>query len=1107
MKKSFLKKQLFLFAALVLFSSFFFTACGEISDLPDPTVIPKTGQTTFVTREDGNNSDGMTRDNAAPGYNSQNGGSFDAGSSKENSKNNAPSGREGTVQEADLYRVSGNFLYYLNTYKGLTIFDLKDRKHPKKLSSLPVFGYPIEMFVENNIAYAIVRDALYLLKVNGKFEFKRRHVSQLVTIDISNPKAPKVLQRLDIKGQLKEGVSRKIDKTIYVVSYVSRYYWWGWYYNRRQQEEQATVYSFNIENPRQIKEIQHIALIANRPKSKRDNNGNESYSFSGVTIAATSNTLLVGENWHYYKYSNRRDNNGCSQYENYNFTKLNIVDISDPKGKINIHTRFIVRGRLTDQFKQTYVYNKKTKKGTYFGIYQRQEWKREGCQRTKSLIKNTLVSIDITDGSNPTVLDELVFGKPNETVRGSLFDTTRNVLYAITAVRRDPFYAISFADPKKLKILSEIDGLSGDINLFRFIKNRQFLLAVGRDNSSACSGFDKDRSGWRSTNLAVSIIDVRDLSKARLVQRKCIAIKNAGWVSSQINWNLDQAHKMIGLHEDGKTSLLTIPVNYNTRTHKNGWWWYDYKSAIGIMKWDLSKYDDTKSEKEQNVIENIATIIHPKGSVKRTIITSLNNKRSVINLSDTHLSLVDLQDLRQPQLLSTYEIAPYIRTVYRFGDYLVEQVNVGRYYSDYNEFRVKKIGSGNINDAPILATIKSGRIQNVIRWGKYLVLFSRPIDTTKTNRGRYPIYDYKKSIIRIYDFSNPAKPVARGSLILPASLYPNYYFYCGGFGMTVDCGYPYYYYGNSSRWITTAQGIAFMTWKYDYNTKTAQTGLYFLNFTNPNKISYKYHTISNANHYLNIIRLDSKQFFLMTRKILKKGKYDNGRPYTTYIYYAEPWILGNNGWKAGTPINIPGQLMKAFRSGKTIKFLTRDYQYIRRNIPNSSGKTYTQYQIVSRLFLLEQTSTSTATLRASKILTSWHLQQLIINNGRLYIKSTRDWYWMRRQQLNWNDYSDYLMIFDLSKNTFSELFSKALRTYNVQLIGIQNKRLFIRLPSEGILVADVTNGKTPKALHFERTLGWASNIEFSKDKAYIAAGYFGIYQLDLNNITIPSEPM
>ena len=1099
---------------------FFLAACGSTPPGPGPNPDPnvKPGQTSFSSEggENGNgsytgtrgsaeNDAGSAAPNAAPG-----GGSADskAGAGTQN----APSGREGTVEEADLYRVNGNNLFYLNTYKGLTIFDLSDRKKPKKLSNLPVFGYPIEMFVEKNIAYALVRDALYLVRVNGKFEFRRHHVSQLVSIDISRPTRPRVLQRLDIKGQLREGVSRKIEDTIYVVSYKPRWYWWGWSYNRKETDEQATVYSFNVSNPRSIREVQHIDLIKDRPKSTNNSgtssggartpsNKGENYSFSGVTISATANTLLVGENWHYHRYDYSKS---CGDYENYNFTKMNIVDISDPKGNIKIHTRFKVRGRLGDQFKQTYLFDKKTNKGTYYGVFARREWNRNGCDRGEQLIKNTFISVDITNGSKPVTLDELEFGKPNETVRGSYFDRERKVLYAITAIQRDPFYAISFSNPSNLTVLSEIDGLSGDINLFRPLLGGDYLLAVGRDNSNTCTGFGEDEQRWSSTKLAVSIIDVRNLNKARLVQRKCIRIKNAGWMSSEINWNLDQAHKMIGLQHAGKVSLLTLPVSYYTRNNERGWWWSSYKSAIGVMQIDLAKYDDTKSEKDQTVLENIATIQHPKGSVRRTIITDLSGKRSVINLSDTHLSLVDLQDLRNPGLLSTFELAPYIRTVYRFGNYIVEQVNLGRNYSDFNEFRVKQLGAADLNDAPAIASFKIGQIQNVIRWGNLLVFFRRALKEVKTssNGHKYPVYDYNRSEMVIYDLSNPRTPKQRGKATLPINFAPYYYFYCGMFDMAWDFGR--YYYGNQTSWINTLEGIAVVSGQYNRTSRKYERKLSFLSFRNPDSPSFKSQTLSTDRNYMNLVRMDGRHFYLANNKLYKKVQ-DGNRTRHIYRDYAQSWTLTSKGWKGGEQINLPGRLMRAFEKDGDVQFLTTDRQYIVRKITREDGRSYTQYQQVFRLFLLEQVDSKTASLLDFKTFMSWNLRNTLLDGNRLYLNASRDWYWLQKKKLGWEDRSDQLMIFDLSKDSFKQTFSAPTRTTGTQLVGIRGAKLFIKLPGEGILVADVRDASQPKGLHFERTLGWVTNIEFAGDLALVAAGHFGIYQLNMKTVTIPQE--
>jgi hypothetical protein len=703
-----------------------------------------------------------------------------------------------------------------------------------------------------------------------------------------------------------------------------------------------------------------------------------------------------------------------------------------------------------------------------------------------------------------------VFGKPNETVFGSLFDTDRSVAYAITARIMDPLYAISFKDPSKLEILSEIDGLSGDINLFRFIEGGKFLLAIGRDNSSDCTGFGTDQVG---INQAVSIIDVQDLKKIRLVQRKCIVITGARWTHSEINWNLDQAHKMIGMHSLGKTNILTVPVSYHAQSGENDWWWYEYKSAIGIMKWDLSKYDPSKDHTQQNVIENVATMIHPKGAVKRTIILELaqantSKRRVVANLSDTHISLVDLDDLNNPKMLSTFEIAPYIRSVYRFGDYVVEQVNLGQYYEGFNEFRVKKIGKDDINDTPAVAQFTVGQISRVVRSGDNLLLFRRMLTYRERNGKRYPHYDYQKSQVLIVDLSNPTNPKIRGSLTIPYAFYPYYDFYCGDY-------IPYYFgYFYNYQWVATSQGLVSYFYHYDNNARTYDYKLLFLNISNPDNPSYSTHTIfSSANYpnsrtinYMGIVPLDGDTFYLSYRKHLSTYQ-QNSTSYNRYRYYAQTWSLNNGKWSAGSEINLPGQLVRAFYNGKQVRFLSRDFGTIRHTIPqpNSQGGISYRNQSFYRLYLLDLLpSGSVAALRDFRSFLGWDMGQLLTDGSALYLVNYRDWYYLQTNQLDYSQRTAHLLVFDLSKNTIQQKFVGDTLSPYLQLMGVYNQRLFLNLQGDGVLVVDVRDQSKPEGLHFERTLGWLTHVEFSGDKAYLAAGHFGIYTLDLNQTTIPA---
>jgi hypothetical protein len=97
------------------------------------------------------------------------------------------------------------------------------------------------------------------------------------------------------------------------------------------------------------------------------------------------------------------------------------------------------------------------------------------------------------------------------------------------------------------------------------------------------------------------------------------------------------------------------------------------------------------------------------------------------------------------------------------------------------------------------------------------------------------------------------------------------------------------------------------------------------------------------------------------------------------------------------------------------------------------------------------------------------------------------------------DISDRLAIIDTSKTTLASSFEQATELTNLDLMGVEQHKLFVNLQGDGILVVDVTLASAPKALSFYRTLGWASGIEFAGTSAYVPADYYGTYRLDLTS--------
>lgn len=1077
------------------------------------TVVSKPGQTEFVSEEPtGRASTGTststsaTADAGAP-MSATGGASGAATPSTSNdsaSKDAAPSGRVAEVEEADIYKIDGTRLYYFNTYRGFLVFDISDPKAPKSIARLPVFGYPVEMFVSGTTVYALLRDSLYLTDVGGKPVFERRNVSQLVSIDISDPAKPAVINSIDIIGQLREGVSRKIDNTIYVVSYMPQNYYYGWYYQRdTTSKEQAWVYSFDVsdaKNPRKVNELQ---LFEGGSTQISNSNGSYYKYFQNVALSATSNALMVVENWYMYSYSSGTTGTyygSCGSYESNQQATVSIIDISDPKGSIRRHTRFETNGSISDQFKMTYVYDDVAKTGTFFGIFARQVWSSAGCSGT-SYTQNTMESWDITDGANPTRLNRLDFGKQNESVRGTAFDVGRKVAYAITAQRVDPLYAISIADRKNLKILSAVDGLSGDMSVFRLIADSKFLIAVGTDTSATCSGFDTG-TNRQAAKIAVSIIDVRDLTKVRLVQRQCVAVDGAAWgTSSAVSWNLDQAHKMIGMYSDADANVITVPVYYYLKSDESDWWYYRYQTAVGIMAWDLAKYDDTKDETQQKVITNYGTFIHPNGQVTRTILYThpVTKRRSMLNLSDTHASLADIQDLAKPVAQSVVEIAPYYSEIYRFGEYLVEHVQPkASSPQDPHEFRVRRATNG--LSADVVASFAVGQVQRVIKQGSNLVIFGNV--TSKSTAGVYT----NSTTTLIYDLSNPAAPKRGGQISLPVTTAPYYYYYCG---WSPWSGY-WFNYNNS--WVTTNTGLVMMYTQYNYSSSpyTVSVNLVNLDLTDPanpqvatesvysGKYEYPYYSASQ--YSLVADSVDPSSFYVTTRTQVGQITRDD-YIFTQYKHYAQRRKLTGTKSVEEETVNLPGPLVNTWTGSKGERmFLTRENSYLR--ILQSAGSTYYTYQPETRLVLLHQISATgtkaVAELLDGRIMSGLSLSALVREGNSMIVTGQPAYYaYSSVKSPTWEQTSDHFMVFDLSANKLDLAYDQPTKAYYMRIMGTQKGRAFLNLQGDGIVVIDISTPAAPKPVSFLRTLGYATHLESFGDDVYVASGYFGTEHMSL----------
>ncbi len=186
------------------------TACGSGSGTPTPS-----GATDFVSAPFAGQGGGATDNGAAAGTSAA---APAAPATSGAGKSSKPTTR--TVQETDLYRLDGNRLYYLNSYRGLMVFDVTNVDQPKLLGRSPIFGTPVDMIVSQGIATVVVGDWYGTLDDGSPF-----HGSIVRGLDATDPTHIKVLGDAKLGGWVQE--DRVVGNVLYAVS--EDYGWnYGW---------------------------------------------------------------------------------------------------------------------------------------------------------------------------------------------------------------------------------------------------------------------------------------------------------------------------------------------------------------------------------------------------------------------------------------------------------------------------------------------------------------------------------------------------------------------------------------------------------------------------------------------------------------------------------------------------------------------------------------------------------------------------------------------------------------------------------------------------------------------------------------------------------------
>ena len=383
------------------------------------------------------------------------------------------------VEEADIVKLAGHYLYVLNPYRGLMIVDLADKDNPVVTGAARVQGYPQQMYVVGNISFIILsanygywynyyslaeRDASASPITGGLEVTTGTHIA---VVNLRDKTAPRVVMNIPLPGFASD--SRRVGDVIYAVT--NSYAWTGY----GSDNGGSFVSSVDLSEPSKVKRVGTIF-------------------FNGTSnqVHASPTAFFLAQPQ--YDYS--------QDFSTYS-TKITYIDISDPHGVMSSRDTFTVPGTLSDKY-QMDQYQNTFRIVTHF-------WGTRG-----ELGSSTLSIYDVTDPDDIGRIGVLDI-KDAGTLMATRFAGAR--AYTIHLPRSvDPLDVIDISNPRQPR-LTDILEMPGWVTHIEV--RGQKLLALGVDDSD------------QKTSVAVSLFDVTDPFNAVLKARVRIG---SGYTYSLANW-------------------------------------------------------------------------------------------------------------------------------------------------------------------------------------------------------------------------------------------------------------------------------------------------------------------------------------------------------------------------------------------------------------------------------------------------------------------------------------------------------------------------------------------------------------------------------------------
>ena len=466
--------------------------------------------------------------------------------------------QEENVDESDIVKVSGNYIYYVSNgteQSKIVIIEAESAENSNKISEIDYTSElfkPREIYVNKNQLIVIGNETESVTTITKTINesvtydiaMPPKSKSGIIIYDVSNPKEPKEIRRVMVEGNYLN--SRMINNNIYLSAtkyiYTSNLVknnledlnendYMPKYIDTSSSEEEKFIPFSNIYCFDEMESANYLILMGVNLETNGEADIQTFLGAGEYTYSSDKNMYIATSNFEYDE-----------QYKLKNST-THILKFALNDGKFRFEAETDVQGIVNNQFSMD-------ENGDYFRIATTtgEIWNvNEETTNNLYILNNKLEKIG-----------EIIGFAPDEKIYSVRY--TDNKAYVVTFKQTDPLFVIDLSEPSIPKILGQlkIPGYSTYLHPY----DETHLIGFGYDTTE----------DGTTTGLKLSMFDISDLSNPKEMFSTKIGNR---YTSSELTYN----HKSLLYMKND--NIIAFPVNYyNSGTTR---------STIPIYKIDLEK--------------------------------------------------------------------------------------------------------------------------------------------------------------------------------------------------------------------------------------------------------------------------------------------------------------------------------------------------------------------------------------------------------------------------------------------------------------------------------------------------------------------------------------